>query len=871
LRQMELRGGLACDCLPDPERQSKYYSAVKSVIAGTPDCLFRKSFAIDEYGVAAELLKWRDELVAAGWDHSLTGISKKLDFLSAVEKEAINSRHNIKGESDRWRNVINHNGSFISEEDEIIVHFPRKLVPPHIDSLLTKIENSGTRVSESFPKEGIAPEGTNLRKIQDALLNAGLKTGLNASDNSFRVVRFDSNLSALEWAASCKNSSDAIFVNNDNCCFDSMQVLFGDPESGSSLVKANPFTVQLFKLGCSLFIRPLNIYNLLSYLQINPHPLDYSLRKDLIKVILDEGGIINPAWTRVLDDHFAKNDKKEKEEVLRFLPVGDSDSDTVYSDELRKFTLSLRNWASQRMIIINASTPAKNADDGQITRNDSFTCEQLSAMVTFCNALLIILNDQAEDKIPVDRLRSWILSIYQPENYSGKEPCESSRFVIASPAAFADHAEKVVWLDCFGQLPSPSACRFLDTQERITLKERNVLIWSSENNAEANLMEQKAAILNCTKECTLVLPSRDRGSRLESHPVIIQLMAQFPDLHMLEINNPDPEGEMKILEKRIPNEVPDGIRMEEANLFKPRQKESYSSVSALIQNPLDYVLTYQAGLSFNSISELADKQRTMGNVAHLFIEQLINDSGKDISRMRELSVNDFSHRFSNAVLQKGAILLLDENKILCIRFSGILEKSVQNLIRIIENNKLSISGCEVTEACRPAGFPEMEARIDLLLADCNGSPVIFDLKWSASPKRYYRMIRENKALQLEFYKKILESSADKKKVIAVGYFNIMTGRLETSYQFSDTENINVIDPENTNDIFNQARKSWEYRWKQLNDEGFIEIAEEHATDTILYCQDSEEKDLYPLETDSRNAIKRSNNYSRFRTLKGGLK
>jgi len=57
---------------------------------------------------------------------------------------------------------------------------------------------------------------------------------------------------------------------------------------------------------------------------------------------------------------------------------------------------------------------------------------------------------------------------------------------------------------------------------------------------------------------------------------------------------------------------------------------------------------------------MSDEKRTMGNVAHLFVETLANDSGNELPNMKQAIKQDFQNRFGKAVLQKGAILLLDE-------------------------------------------------------------------------------------------------------------------------------------------------------------------------------------------------------------------
>ena len=98
LSQLELRSGMACECLSESERQAGYYNAVKAVIESRPDNPITDSFKADEYGVASELLRWRDELIAAGWHPGIRDVSAKLDLLSDIETQdrkstRLNSSH----------------------------------------------------------------------------------------------------------------------------------------------------------------------------------------------------------------------------------------------------------------------------------------------------------------------------------------------------------------------------------------------------------------------------------------------------------------------------------------------------------------------------------------------------------------------------------------------------------------------------------------------------------------------------------------------------------------------------------------------------------------------------------------------------------
>ncbi len=863
LSQLELRSGMACACLSGSERQASYYNAVKAVIGTRPDNPITESFEADEYGVASELLRWRDELIAAGWNPDIRNVSAKLDLLSDIERHITGSRINIRGESDRLITLINSKSSLLQKDDEILVHFPAEHISPIISKLLRKLSDDGTRITYMVPDKSIAADGTNLKKVQEALLTNVAELLDPDKDDSFRIVKFNRQGSALEWVVKSTHSEGTVFINSNNRSFDNIQLLYGNPLSGSSLKDANPEIIQLFKLGCSLFLRPLNVYNLVSYLQISRHPLPYELRRDLIDVIISEGGIINPEWEKVLEEYLMSPERKQKEkkkDIMVFLPVNGESVTEIDIKKLKEYVKALRTWAAQYIIIIGKESSGNNS---------SLINKQLTLLVNFCDALMIILNGYNPATVNNERLRSWILSIYKPGNYSANEAESKSRLVVASPAALVDQPEAVVWIDCYNGTPKATVHRFLSMAEKEALGKHNLTIWSEEAQVKAQLYEQKMAILNCRSKFILVVAEKDMGEKLGLHPVLIQLSAQFENLKAIETVNPDPEGASIVIDKK---DLPSGqlmIETDQQNLFTPRPKESYSSIYELIQNPLDYVLNHQAGLSYSSVLEMSDENRTMGNVAHQFIQNLVEESKGNLTVMREVMSKEYPDRFNKAVLQKGAILLLDENKIVLSRFAEQAKLAVGNLLEIIEQNGLEICGCEVVEECKFEGLFEMEARMDMLLADKDGNYLIFDMKWS-SGKTHNKLLETNRALQLEVYKAVLKKAEPAKQVSMVAYFILTNGTLLTTGKLTG-KNVKVVTPENVNDIFEQAMNSYTYRWGQLRD-GKIESAEKMPLALLSYNTDAEQQNLYPLDTDYNDKdLKAENGFSNFTTFKGGLK
>jgi hypothetical protein len=183
---------------------------------------------------------------------------------------------------------------------------------------------------------------------------------------------------------------------------------------------------------------------------------------------------------------------------------------------------------------------------------------------------------------------------------------------------------------------------------------------------------------------------------------------------------------------------------------------------------------------------------------------------------------------------------------------------------------LKTVGCEVPEAVDFDRMPTIETRMDLLLTNKAGEYVIFDMKWSSS-NYHKKKLAENKAMQLEVYRAVMEKRHPGKNVAATGYFLLPKGLLVTSYSFKNTLHITKVATDSTADVFCQVRNSYKYRYDQLR-EGVVEEAEIMVFDEIAYYNDTADRGLYPLDAEyGRDDIKAINKFSSYGTLKGHLK
>jgi len=862
LSELELRAGISYETLTISEREANYYSLLKTTLERLDSCFIKESFKVDGHGVAAELLRWRDELVLAGWHPEIRGISKKLDLLAAVESESEKNNVVIKGDSDRWKRVLQYNDSFFDSECQIIICFPENHISPWIKKLFDKLRKQGVECRQQDFDNPIANKNSNLRTLQENF-HKYLSFKLNSSgDTSFRILEFESYSTAFEYIAANPVDRETVYINSDNREFDLYQELLGHPLSGSKLKDANPEVVQIFKLGCSLFMRPFNIYTLLSYLQVNIHPLPGKLRKELIKVIIEQGGITNDEWDKVIYaylNEYPEEKYKRKEKLDRFLPVPRNLSEIPTYGQFIEFVKQLRTWVNQTLVMIYNG----DREESELIK------KQLSAISSYCNAMITILGTETGDYVNPSLLASIILSVYKPSDYKNTEPLVGSRHLVSSPAAFADSCTNIVWIDTFETDERHVKYAWLENKEKQGLLDNSVSLWSQEEQVEARLMEPIIALQRCTGSLTLITAGKHAEKNLHPGPFVVQLKAQVENIDSFIAYNPEPVADCTGIESVNLPTIPVSLNIGKNNALESRSCESYSSLDLLIQYPIDYVLRYNAGLKDSGIAQLADEDRTLGNVAHDFVEKLVNDTSGNMDQMTKELSEKFSERFDLSVMRKGAILLLLENRLLLNRFKLILNNSINNLLDIISENQLLVKGCEIEDELEIKNRFILGAKVDLLLEDKAGNPVIFDLKWTGSKTFYTGLLKENRALQLEIYSKIISKKGNSAKSVS-GYYDIVRGRLLSIFSLKG-KNITYIKPDSEEDIFMQCINSYDYRWKQFEN-GDIEMAENMNLNDIPYHINSDTYNLYPLKTDyNKKKLKSVNRFTDFATLKGGLK
>ena len=290
------------------------------------------------------------------------------------------------------------------------------------------------------------------------------------------------------------------------------------------------------------------------------------------------------------------------------------------------------------------------------------------------------------------------------------------------------------------------------------------------------------------------------------------------------------------------------------------ERESFSSLEKLLQDPFDYLMEYP--LQFQDISNTDIKlSTTSGNVAHETIEYLFTTNRNDES-LTTFSEKHYEEALHRALLRKGALLLLPEYHLDKARLTYQLRKCVKNLAQIVEENNLHVLSCEQKED-EQLDFKEkifIKGYIDMVLQDEMGGQVVFDLKWTSKKDKFQTVLEKNRALQLAIYEAMLKKHSGESSSVRTAYFVMPQGKLFSTDTFSGA-NFEQIPRSSQDDVMEQLRKGYTKRRSEINN-GIIETADKMPITDLDYPKSP---GVFPLDSEgSRPEKKIENKYSDYK-------
>ena len=837
LQQLELRAGMHMEPKSDVEREAEYHNAMMKHVKNT---LFEGSAQVDSFGVASKLLCWRDALVMAGWDKTASQPdgNNKVSVLASIEQDF----HSI-GVADCWRTMSEtYELALDTDIESIQVDCPWSEIPHLIQKTLLSLEKNGMPIKRMVDETAKAPT-------------------LNV--NAIKWMDFEDVNEAYEWFAQIDTlPADTVVINRDNVQLNHTLYTWNRPLLHSSLKDSNPQLLQLFKLSMSIFSRPLNIQNLVSYLMLPMSPIPGKLRRKLARILLKNGGFgekklredgkIRDEWEDAIEtfEFLGKdgNDSPQakgqaKANKMAFLsPIRKEYKDGIDKDEIIDYVNQLKKW-------IQGHYANKNLPEERKA--------QLHELNAYLSSFSTVLQPLSK-KVTFEDIEKLILQVYRPMNYSLQVTEAGAKNVIDDIRSMAQGANMLIWLDCQEEDQEHDPYDFLSTSEKEELHAQGCIIPDFELHLKT-VRSERLKLLDKCKNILLVQSHFNGTTRLGEHSIVAEARYAFKQAGK-ELVPTAKEGLFTMLNTQSSTksiEILTPVKaLELGTINYLGRKESNTSLDTLINFPFNYVMEYVANLPTPDDEQLSNPYITTGLVAHHFYEHITKDAANDLTQMRQLTEDEFDERVEAAIDATGLILRHPENASDLVSFRRQLKESMLAFIDIMEYQHWTPVGCELS-------FPEKEndalkldtigafgARIDCLLKQ-GEKYVIIDFKWGYS-KKYGEKLENNTAIQLALYRQAVETTYADKEVAGVGYYLMPKKQLQTTdfAEISSTRLIKRIEPKDTAELFSKIQNSYTFRMEEIK-RGHIEEGEtmDFFGDADSYYEQIEEKGLCPMDVE----------------------
>jgi len=885
---LELRLGIHVDELLVHYRTVKYFKAMSEYMKGHPQNALAASFKLSSLGTAEEALRWRDSLMLDKWhaDDKVSD-SARLDVLVGTE-----SFFDSPGLPDRLMRVIDQlkkeKRDFFNDL-EIELPCSMDFLHPAIQELLSELRSCGATFSlRRWGQTGGNIENeNNLRQVSHLLhSDAKSKIKLNKEDPSFLIYRFNDEKAANEFMAMKGEQLNVdLWINNANKTMDNWLRMMGKPTMGSSMDKASPQVLQLFVLSIDMMKEPLNIHSLIGWLYSPMQPLGTFFGGILADTIIKEGGYRNDKCRQVVVDYiegkFTYHDKEEdkklssvelslratKEKKARKIlvdtylpPFEATDENRINSLKLKVYLNSLSSWAKTRAHLLHD----KKDQEGW--------CSQLESLAQMCETFVLLLDSSdTGEYIEAKQVDSWISTLYKGESFMQYAPQKGSRELIDNPARMAAHSRRTVWMNFIGDEAKHLDCSFLYPTERENIKHR-LAFWDEQKERHYHQTMQRLPFLMTDEQLILVITDYTAGEPSPKHPIMVRLETQIENIGDFVVTPHLLDESMKDVVMVANQNAKPLIPFQHADKLKWPEHMSPTVISTLVEYPLDYMMQYLLDIVNTGPGSIPELKTTKGTVAHAVIESLFaprNDEPRSTAdEIQRRITEEFDWQVNSQIESCGAILYLPENRLEAQLLKEQLRRCLDVLLQILRDNRLTVTGCERLvrkdlQLLHNSKGWDMVGYIDMTLEDDMHHPVVFDFKWTSSRTYYRELLSANRSTQLELYRLMLGSQMHD-EVQRTAYFLMPEGHLYSKEHFEGLH-CTQMQPENTDNIVEQLRRSFFYRKQQI-DNGTVEVGENFPADMLDYYNDTEKQQLFPLSLDATGQEKMNifSNYTLFK-------
>jgi hypothetical protein len=820
---LETQLGLKRKSVSDVTRVLQFVKILEK-LTGNKHRFYSTSFEKDPLAVSEALLHWRDSLALAGWSGMADGGSQRLYDLADVNaalKEAV-----APGQPDRLMAVyeaLSHRSHCI---ETIIVVDPPSSLPLLWRNILTKL-GAKFQMLEKQPEDKTSE--TDLAQIKAALFSGSAEKIKLRKDGSVMQFSAYSEFTLAHMAAKLlrdvSKESHTLIAENDCTVLDDVLVAGDHASLGihpASLARPIP---QLLLLTLRLCWKPLNPLHLLEFLTHPNCPVEFHLRNELSRVMVECPGIGGPKWFATIEAVKKIYQTKPADEAKELFPRLEKDlADWIHISkyaprtgtpgaEISGHCLRIAKWARHRLIHENEQGDSAKASLFQILATQA---SDLGEAVKDAKAVT-----QCELERLVRRVsgNGWSSPKIRELGHGHR---------VISPAACVESADTVLWWN-FSEPERPALPHWTNSEVE-DLQKHGAEIPPATSILMAESTHWLKPFLSARKKLVLFTSRQRNGEPVATHPLFSRLQAmvdgQFPTTYL----------DMELQRKRVPSaESVKHIalrttrrwwKLKDGTHFGPRSAESFSSAEKFIYSPYSWVLDYKAVLRPGVLSQFRMQSENVlhGNLLHRLLDLLVVGPLQKgaLGAITETDLKDCVERHWPTLLeQEGATLLLLGKQSEATALLDTAKRALWSLAQQLDAARIIEANTNVNFKADFIGG-KLEGFVDLLIKNEQSGVAVVDLK-SGRLEEKHKELQSNVHLQLAIYGFLHRQALGEWP--AASYFILNSGRMlaQNKDYFPHAYSIPAKSrPSGLERCWNEFVEMWRYR-RLLLDQGWIEL------------------------------------------------
>lgn len=830
LSLLETRLGISGTNAAFSQRLIQYLACIEAV--QHPGAFYYASYQADPFSVARALLRWRDELYLAGWDGSFgRDVPARLADLAAIEALAGLAGAHDGEHGEHGEKVAPNTGQRIQvllallqntqPGIELLTLYDRLEDFPDLWQRLVRavqapIENRALDAPQ-------AKQGSDLGKLQAYLLRGDTGKLKLEGDNSIVALRAgtagDSGISIAAHASALAASGKeiALLAELRGALLDEAHAALNTPRMGfRALSSARPL-FQVLPLSLDLLWEPLDAQKLLQFLAHPYGPLPSRARRKLASCVADCPGVLSDKWNRAVAEILEQTEPGEREALQQ--RIGSWLYQQRYSPEsgapcavLAAQASRVNDWLFGRF--------ERETDDN--VRN--YCQVALNQVREFVEALRR-LGEAGHEALSRDQVYRLIDDVKGSGSSVADRKAQLASGIL--PVLHAEHSgsfcngiANVIWWDC--QASDRVARWPWSDAEREALRDAGVVLQAESAKLRWLGEAWQRPILAARDSCLLVL--HDDTER--HHPIFDRLSANIDGLPTHDFDSSAARALLQMQRDALsPRELPMKQRwwqLPPGTQIQPRDRESYSSLSAFIYSPYQWLLKYPARLRQGMIKPVNDGGKLRGSLAHRLVEMFFA-SPREIPAIDLAALPAWVDANLPGLLEReGATLLLPGRQAECAEFTARMREALPALIAHLQQANVTSIETERYEYAPFCGG-EIGGYIDLLAKCASGDEIVIDMKWGG--RKFQRdSMREGKYLQLATYAFLRRAAGDSRSDAKLSYFILRDAQmLSLAHKlFPDAENVAEAEGENWATLWRRFEKTWQWRNEQ-HSRGLFEV------------------------------------------------